>query len=122
LFFHQYRSLISIEDGDGATLFFYHKKLALNGGRRGEGWLLILLKHKLYFFSKGVVDVKLLPKVTVKNHHIEYSKFVKNLGIFFDDTLSWSKQVSCICQRVYLKLRHLYKFRAQTPEATRIHI
>jgi hypothetical protein len=38
----------------------------------------------------------------------EYS--VKNLGILFDETLSWSKQVNLITAKAYGKLRQAYRF------------
>ena len=53
---------------------------------------------------------------------IMYVKKVKNLGVIFDDTLSWSPQVSAICQKLFLTLHHLYKFQTNTPSETRLKL
>ena len=42
--------------------------------------------------------------------------------MIIDDTLSWSPQVSSICQRIYYSLHRLYKFRTFTPISTRIRL
>jgi hypothetical protein len=59
--------------------------------------------------------------VTVNSIPIPYSTKVKNLGLILDDKLSWSPQVSAVCQKVYYIFR-LYKFRSLTPQSTRIKL
>jgi hypothetical protein len=61
-------------------------------------------------------------KIVINGVPVEYSTKIKNLGIIIDENLSWSSHVSSICQRSYLALFHLYKFRSLTPFKTRIRL
>jgi hypothetical protein len=63
-----------------------------------------------------------IPKIVINNSEIDYSKYVKNLGILLDENLNWNKQISSVCQKVHFKLHQLYNFRASTPEETRIRL
>jgi hypothetical protein len=47
---------------------------------------------------------------------------LKNLGVIFDDRFTWSNYVSQICQKVNYSLHHLYKFRFNTPQNTRLRL
>ena len=44
------------------------------------------------------------------------------MGVIIDDALSWSPQVSAICQKVFLILHHLYKFQTNTPSETKLKL
>ena len=68
------------------------------------------------------IKIHTAPKIKVMGMEIEYVKKVKDLGIIIDDTLSWSPQISAICQKTYLTLHHLYKFRTNTPRETRLKL
>ena len=70
----------------------------------------------------GNINLKTTPKISVMGEEIPYVKKVKNLGIIIDDTLSFTPQVSAICQKVFLTLHHLYKFKANTPTETRLKL
>ena len=53
---------------------------------------------------------------------IMYVKKVKMLGIITDESLSWSPQIPLICQKVFVTLHHLYKFKSNTPIETRLKL
>ena len=72
--------------------------------------------------NKTPMELEKYNNVTVNSISVPFSSKVKNLGIIIDDGLSWSPQVSSICQRVYYTLNSLYKFRALTPKSTRIKL
>jgi exonuclease III len=63
-----------------------------------------------------------LPTLTLSGTQITFSDTVKNLGVFFDTTLSWDRHISSICQKVYGSLNNLHKFRAMTPETIRLRL
>ena len=60
-----------------------------------------------------------IPKILVMGKNVAYSKKVKNFGLIIDDVLSWSPQVSSVCQKIYMCLHNLYKFQSVTPFETR---
>ena len=66
--------------------------------------------------------IKKLPNFFINDITVPYCDKVKNLGVVFDSSLSWSNQVSSVCQKVYYALHRLYKFRSITPIATRIRL
>ena len=55
--------------------------------------------------STPLDDIKLGPDKIQR----EYA--VKNLGILFDETMSWIKHVNLITARAYGKLKHVYRFK-----------
>lgn len=58
-----------------------------------------------------------LQNITIYNTKIKFTKTVKNLGITFDENLSWNDHVKNICQKVYRclhPLKRLKKFLPQT--------
>jgi exonuclease III len=63
-----------------------------------------------------------LPKLTLTGTHILFSDTVKNLGVFFDTTLSWDRHISAICQKIYGSLNNLQKFRSMTPQTIRLQL
>ena len=67
----------------------------------------------------NVIDLNVIQKILVMGENVAYSKKVKNLGLIIDDVLSWSPQVSSVCQKVNLCLHNLYKFQSVTPFETR---
>jgi hypothetical protein len=63
-----------------------------------------------------------LPPLTLLGTQIQFSDTVKNLGVHFDTTFNWDKQISYICQKVYGSLNNLCKFRDATPEVIRLQL
>ena len=61
-------------------------------------------------------DIKLGPDV------IEREYAVKNLGIMFDETFSWSKHVNLITAKAYGKLTHAYRFKNFLSPQAKLHL
>jgi hypothetical protein len=72
--------------------------------------------------SQCNLDPNTIDKVSVNNIEVPYSTKIKNLGITMDEYFSWTHQVSAICQKIYLSLNRLYKFRSLTPHNTRVKL
>lgn len=70
---------------------------------------------------KHIITQNLTP-LSLLGSQIKFSDTVKNLGVFFDTTLSWDKHISSICQKVYGSLNNLNKFRDVTPEIIRLRL
>ncbi len=52
-----------------------------------------------------------LPHIVIGNSIINRAPFVKNLGITFDEVLSWQKHINICIAKAYSKLRHIYRFK-----------
>jgi hypothetical protein len=74
-------------------------------------------KHCINKLGTMIVDLPVLD-----GQHINFSDYVKNLGVMMDSILSWRQQISYVSQRVYIALNQLYKFRNNTPVKTRIQL
>ncbi|XP_055714721.1 uncharacterized protein LOC129808835, partial [Phlebotomus papatasi] len=56
----------------------------------------------------------------LSDEEIPLSSKVKNLGVIFNDTLTWSDHVAEICRKVFLTLRTLRRYQTFTPRETRL--
>ena len=79
-------------------------------------------KSNAIVFSPRNIPFEVLPSILIDNVVVPYCNKVKNLGVILDSSLNWSNHVSFVCQKVYFALHRLYKFRANTPIATRIRL
>jgi hypothetical protein len=79
-------------------------------------------KSQAMLFSKNEINHELLDNIVINGEIVPFVGKVKNHGLIFDCGLSWTNQVSAICQRIYFGLHRLYKFRALTPMETRVHL
>lgn len=61
-----------------------------------------------------------LPSVVFNGMKLNYSDRVKNLGICFDSTLSWSPQIAEISRRMFAATGSLYRLRKVLPMDTKI--
>ena len=59
---------------------------------------------------KKISKIK-LPEVQIKDKPIERKNNVKNLGIIFDETLSWDKHINKCIGKAYGKLKQTYRFK-----------
>lgn len=60
-----------------------------------------------------------IPPVTFDGTTIPYSKFVKNLGILFDSTLSWAPQIQELSRKIFASAASLRRLRNFLPIATK---
>jgi hypothetical protein len=79
-------------------------------------------KSQSIIFSKQNISYESIDQVIIDNKVVPFVEKVKNLGVIFDCDLSWTYQVSAICQRIYYGLYRLYKFRNMTPTETRVRL
>ena len=63
-----------------------------------------------------------LPPIVLNNDVIERKKTVKNLGVIFDETLSWSTHVNKMISKAYYKLRKIYRFKKFLTRESKITI
>lgn len=66
------------------------------------------------------VDRSQLSPISFMGTIIPYSETVKNLGIYFDTTLSWSRQVNEVSRKIFASLRSLGRLRNFLPIKTKI--
>ena len=52
-----------------------------------------------------------LPPITLDNHILEREKKLKNLGVIFDEQMSWVKHINKVVCKAYGSLRSLYRFK-----------
>lgn len=66
------------------------------------------------------LDTAYFPNVMLEDIVIPYSKSVRNLGIIFNTSLSWSNHINSVICRIYAALRRISLSAAFTPLNTRI--
>ena len=89
--------------------------LKLNAGK--SKFIVIGSRPNLKKLKDTVLDdIKLGPDV------IEREYAVKNLGIMFDETFSWSKHVNLITAKAYGKLKHAYRFKNFLSPQAKLHL
>lgn len=62
------------------------------------------------------------PPLIINNKIIERKSHVKNLGITFDEVLSWTKHVNLVVGKAYGKLKQGYKFKKFLSEEAKINL
>ena len=63
------------------------------------------------------IDSQVIPPVSLNGVCIPFSTSVKNLGVFFNETLTWNDHINFICKKAYAALHPLYKLRNTIPPA-----
>ena len=79
-----------------------HNKLQLNNDK--TELIFVVPKHLQ-------TSVPLPESIQLDESTIPTSKTVRNLGVFLDQTLSFKKQISSVCQSCYLELRRISSIR-----------
>lgn len=62
-------------------------------------------KTQAIIISNTKTETSNLDHIIVNNSIVPYSETVKNLGMYFDQTLSWSYNISKMSQRIFSSLR-----------------
>lgn len=78
------------------------------------------LKSKCLVINKNKLDTDYFPKVYLGTSEIEYIDKAKNLGIWFNRTLSWDDHIQSVIGKVYGCLRNLSLSQHFTPQNTRL--
>ena len=102
----QANATIAKINSDLENIYNYSKRncLKLNAGK--SKFIVIGSRPNLKKLKSVVLhDIKLGPDT------IERESAVKNLGIVFDETMSWGKHVNLITAKAYGKLRQAYRFK-----------
>lgn len=114
LYFSQPRSLISvIGDTINAELTRVHSWALDNG------LLLNTSKSNAIIVSKNAVEPQDRPNLSLNNEVINYSNTLRNLGIIFNESLTWCDHVDVVVRKIYATLRGLSASASYTPLETR---
>lgn len=76
-------------------------------------------KSKCILIYKKAIDYQNFSKLSVNDVDIEYVKSVKNLGVVFNQTLSWNNHINYVCGKTYGSLRTLWNVQQCLPTTTR---
>ena len=60
-----------------------------------------------------------LPVITLDDHILERERQLKNLGVLFDEHMTWVKHINKLVCHAYGSLRSLYRFKRFLSEATK---
>lgn len=77
-------------------------------------------KSKCIVIQKRLSKLNIIPNIFINNQKIEIVKSAKNLGIFFNDTLTWSNHINYACGRTFSMTRTLWQTHHCTPLRIRI--
>ena len=69
-------------------------------------FMVIGTKQKIAQFDKLTI-----PEISIDNHVIAREKNLKNLGVIFDENMTWIKHINKTVCRAYGSLRSLYRFK-----------
>lgn len=61
-----------------------------------------------------------MPTISIDDDEIPLASSVKNLGVWFDERMSWTRHVTSVCGRVYWLLHRLWKIAWAVPQKTRL--
>lgn len=79
-------------------------------------------KSTSIIISRSTIDSSSWPSIVVNNTVVNRSKTLKNLGIWFDESLKWVEHVTKLCGNVYGALRRLWKVAWLLPQETKIRL
>ena len=113
-----FRSRLQITSMTSILLLIWYTKMFhqfLNGLKiMACNWM--LRKLKLWKFVKNLLcQLEDFPKIVVDKTVIEFSKVVKNLGLFIDQHMDLQAHIISICRTVYGGLHILNRLRASRP-------
>ena len=91
-------------DLENIAKFSENNSLDLNAGK--SKYIIFGSKSNL-----AKLDRKALPPVLINKRQIDREKTVKNLGIIFDENLSFEKQISKTVSKSVGKLKHAFRFK-----------
>ena len=93
-------------NSDLDNIFDYSKRNCLKLNASKSKFIIIGSRPNLKKLKNTNLD-----KIKLGPDTIEREYAVKNLGIMFDETFTWSKHVNLITAKAYGKLRHAYRFK-----------
>lgn len=70
----------------------------------------------------NAIDKNKLPNIKIKNTRVELSSFVKYLGIYITDTLSWERQVTKVTSSIRSKLYQLKISKHLLPDKLKVKL
>lgn len=85
-----------------------------------NGLCLNPLKSKCLLIHKRTLSPVIEHEILINNQQIEIVKSAKNLGLIFNNNLTWSNHVNSLVAQTYVKLRTLWSTQFFTPLKIRI--
>lgn len=77
-------------------------------------------KSQAIMITRSIQKQMQCPAICLGNVEIPRTSEVKNLGVWFDDRMSWSRHVTVVCGRVKWLLSRLWKIAWAVPKETRL--
>ena len=103
------------EDLDRVADFSMRNCLKLNNGK--SNYIIIGSRQNLIKLAEHP-----LPPVLIGENPIERKLHVKNLGVIFDDTLSWDKHINKCIGKAYGKFKQAFRFKKFLSEKAKLNI
>lgn len=76
-------------------------------------------KTKCIVISRKSIDTLSLPRLALGDKTIEYVQTARNLGVLFDNTLSWNRHIELAIGQIYGMLRTLWSIHQYIPFSVR---
>lgn len=103
------------KDLDRVSNFSMRNCLKLNNGK--SNYIIIGSRQNLTKLSEHPV-----PPVMIGNNPIERKIHVKNLGVIFDETLSWDKHINKCIGKAYGKFKQAFRFKKFLSQKAKLNI
>ena len=103
------------EDLDRVANFSMRNCLKLNNGK--SNYIIIGSRQNLTNLSKNPIS-----PVKIGNIPIERKLHVKNLGVIFDETLSWDKHINKCIGKAYGKFKQAFRFKKFLSQKAKLNI
>ena len=122
--FQIYRSFLPV-DGRKAVNELNNDLKRISEWSRTNGLQLNVRKtQSIVFRSKRSrhEHINSLPKVKLDNNELDYSSYVKNLGLYMDEHLDWKINTNAITKQVFYSLHSLNRMKYDTPKEIRLKL
>ncbi|KAJ2946731.1 hypothetical protein O0L34_g12790 [Tuta absoluta] len=113
----EFDSAIALLNNDLATVLQWSQKHGLSVNPNKSQVIVIGGSKQVHRVNYDVA-----PFLTFNGVALPYSKVVKNLGVFFDTTLSWTYHVSQVSRRIFASLGSLKRWKNLLPVRTKVEL
>ena len=110
-------STITLINQDLARIQEFSENNCLNLNTSKSNYIIIGSAHNLKKHNSMDID-----PISINNKIIERKSCVKNLGVIFDETLSWNTNVNKLIAKAYFKLKQVSRFKNFLSKKSKITI